>query len=524
MRGRIGGAAWLAIGTFAVATVINVVWALVDQDLPDYDAGRHLLYAVSYRDAFATGDLLYPLTSWDPGQLGPLTYVVGALSMLLGGIDDDPAIIAADLIFGGALAFGCYGAGRRAFGSTAGALAVVFAFGAPLVVSQLHTFLADLPAAALVALAAWLLFDSDRLTRLGPAAAAGVAIGLGVLTRPEVAVWLLGLIVVMLVRGAWRQWRGVLVLGVAALVVGGPWYVLRWDDLRDRADSATRANPGSVGDVQGLIPDRFSGQNLGWYSWSTLNIELFLPLFLLALGGAVWAAVRYVRNRDERDFTPELIGGYLTGYVLQTLVFTLKDPRYALPGLVYLCVLGTGWIAAIGPPRRRMLAAAAVIAIAVLNVATIDLGIGGTLRATLPGAPDPPSLPRHREIIVASNGRDIGLAATTPEDTGEPLLRVMEGARRDGARYVWFGGSDFPLFFAPAGLTFFARAADLNFVRDGHPEFLGPKDVSLIKRAVEPGFPEPCVRLPDGTGIYVGRGQEWRIPPSSYRPYCPIDD
>jgi 4-amino-4-deoxy-L-arabinose transferase-like glycosyltransferase len=521
LRERLDGWAWLAVAAFVCATVANVVWTLVDQGLPASDPGRHLVHSVTYRDAWTSGDLLYPLTTFADGQLGPFTYVVGGVAMLIGGIDDDPAIIAAAVLFGGALALGCHGAGRRAFGPAAGGLAAVFALGTPMVVAQLHTFLADAPAAAMVALAVWLLLRSERLERLGPSAAAGVAIGLGVLTRSEVAVWVIGAILVILVRGAWRNWRGVLTLGVAALAVGAPWYLLNWAEISERGEGAARHQPGSVGDQLGLMPERFSGQNLGWYTWSTLNVKLFLPFFLLAVGGAIWALLRYLRNRDSRDVTPELLGGYLVGYALQTMVFTLKDPRYSLPGLVYLAVLGTGWLGALREPRRRMLAAAAVVTVAVVNVAMISLNVGGTARVELPGAPEPPSLPRHRQVVIVSDGTWVGYSDTAPEDSGAPLLDVMREARRDGAKYVFFQAGDFPPFFAPAGLTFFARVAGLNYVVDGKPENLGPKDIVLVRRPSEPGWPAPCIRQPDGQGVWVGHGQEWRIPPANFKPYCP---
>ena len=111
---------------------------------------------------------------------------------------------------------------------------------------------------------------------------------------------------------------------------------------------------------------------------------LLTPLTALALTGTVLALWRFCRRRAPDDLTPELVGGALVGFLGITYL-TLKDPRYALPALVYMAVLGTGWIATARPPLRRWLTAAFGVVVAI-NFIAVNFGGVPSLSVKLPGA------------------------------------------------------------------------------------------------------------------------------------------
>ena len=136
-----------------------------------------------------------------------------------------PPILAENLVFATLLALGCYKVGRLAFSPLAGLLAVVFAFGSPLIAAQFHVFMTDAPEAAMVAVSVWLVIASEGFTKLRTCALAGVAVGLGMLTKEPFPIFVLGVGLVTLGRGGRRAWPGVVVFAAIALMIALPWYV-----------------------------------------------------------------------------------------------------------------------------------------------------------------------------------------------------------------------------------------------------------------------------------------------------------
>ena len=110
---------------------------------------------------------------------------------------------------------------------------------------------------------------------------------------------------------------------------------------------------------------RFTLDAVTWYGWIAVNNQYFVPLMALFLIGTVLA----LRKLRRRRHVPELLAGLAGGYLLVTLAFAIRDPRYTLPLVVFVAVLATGWITVVSRPLLRR-AAVAVLGIAVaLNVA-----------------------------------------------------------------------------------------------------------------------------------------------------------
>ena len=517
-----GGALALLI---LVVLAVDLWWLAADSALPLYDSGRWLGHAADWSALIASGDWLAPYNQFI--QMPPLVHWIGALTMAVTGVDDDAAIAVIDVLFVTGLIAGCYGIARRSFGPTAGLLAAVFAAGTPMAISQAHAFMLDLPTASLVAMSVWMLVESDRLRRPGFAALAGLCLALGMLTRPNFPLWVAGFVVVFLARGAWRNWRGGVAAVVPVLVIALPWYVKHYDALRYNQVGATAgteghssSGPGLTSVVYDLAPPRGSGTNITWYGWSLVNHTLFLPLTLLFLLGAGLAVWRFARTRLPGDVTPELVAGGLVGLLLQTFWLTLKDPRYTLYGLPYVAALAAGWLAWTPHRGRRIAGMAAIGGLALVNFVAINFTSFQPIDVELPGAPQPPSPPGHRLLTIL---KPTGYSYGRPSDESGGLLDVMEAARRDGAERVWFAGmEDSYLWFNASGLGFFARKAGL--APQGSAELHEERDVSLIRRFPAPGLPEPCLRLEDGSGVYVVLGQQWRLPLGEVRRYCPAGD
>ena len=97
---------------------------------------------------------------------------------------------------------------------------------------------------------------------------------------------------------------------------------------------------------------RFTLDAVTWYGWIAVNNQYFVPLMALFLIGTVLA----LRELRRRRHLPELLAGLAGGYLVVTLAFAIRDPRYTLPLVVFVAVLATGWITVVSStpaPARR---------------------------------------------------------------------------------------------------------------------------------------------------------------------------
>lgn len=506
-----------AAAALVVAFVAVTAWWLsVDASTPYNDAADHLLSAMFFHDEIQRGELLHALR--DQSFYPPATYLLGAISMFVGGVTVAAPILGQNLVYVPLLAIACYQLGKLLEGPLAGLMAVAFALGAPLVIEQFHVFMLDIPQATLVAVSTWLIVASRRFARVGVAALAGLALGVGVASKELAPFYLIGLVVCVLARGGgWRNWRGLLAFGAAALLVGAPWYL---EQLQlGHADRIFEA-AGEGRDVPPTAsPPLLSATNLAWYLWATLNGLLFAPLFLFAAVGVGAAVARVRRMRDEHDFTLELLCGLAGAWAVLTVI-PHHDMRYTLGLVVFLAVLGTVWIVRLaGAPR--LLATSLLVAAVLAAHAGATLGIGG--------GDDPRRLPGSR---IAINGEGVPPRDTVIVYANENFMVSRPRAEPDVlALFSWLRQHEMTAIawedqveawyepFDPIGLRTFARIARIGTLPEGLPTSgLRQGQAYLIRAHEESGGREPCVRFADGTGAWVrvglGPGRTWER-------YCP---
>ncbi|MGH2947794.1 MAG: ArnT family glycosyltransferase [Solirubrobacteraceae bacterium] len=484
-------------------------WLWVDDGVVDTESGRHLQRSWDAYLAMDGGDMLTLLDR--PTEYPPLLHFVGDVGAAIGGLDVESFIGAQDLVFIPALAIGCYGAGTIAYGRTAGLLAAVFALGAPMVVSVFHMFLIDTSQMAMAAVTIWAILASDRFSRTGVASLAGLAAGLGMLSKQNFPVFVAGLMAVVMVRGGWRHWRGLLAFALVAALVSATWY---WSEI-DRTLDLIRGSSSAVPATEAAAasnPGRWTSKSFGYYVWSTLNLSLMLPLTLMAVGGAISLSVRWLRRRGRDDVTPELVVGGLFSYFALVWI-ALKDPRYALPALPYMAVLGTGWIPLLRE-RWRVVAIAALGAVALMNVVGTVADSGAPVRISFPGAPK--SGLGERELTLYAPG---GWIAGKPETEGA-ALEVLRGAAADpNIDAVAFDPGANQSDFNHPGLDILSRVAGIPIAIPFDPE--DRRQVMLINRTPAPGNPPPCAVTGRGSQIYLARGSP-EVPFEQREIFCPM--
>jgi len=520
MMPRLGGmsreARLTALATLAFLGV-SVWWFTQETRTPDFDSATHALYSLTVHNEIAHGEWGALFREWN--TYPPLGHVIGAIGVFIGGFSMFSVILALNVVFVPLLAASCYGVGRLVAGPRAGLLAAIFALGTPMIVSEAHEAYLDPTQAAFVAAAVWGILASQRFGRWGIAALGGLATGLALMTKETSPVFVVGLLAVVLARGGWRHWRGLLAYAVPIGVVALPWYfdhrTLIHQLFLAHSAVANSVEPNPLG---GAYPTPLSLKSLTWYFWDAANIQLRLGLLLLFLAGTVAAIYSCVKHRGPRNLYPELLGGAFVSWVGMTLL-THKDPRYDLSALVYVAVIGTAWIVTARPRVRPWLAGVLLASVAA-SFASVAFGLGGQgyqLRVALPGAYDKTALGARYLTLYSTSGWLRG----APDNHDGNVLALMRELRRAGVKGVAFCCVN-PADFDIVGLQLFAIEANLPDLGTSPAELatLGPHDVFLLAHAWMPGEPRPCQTF-DGTGIYAELGNPLIKPFSQYEFICP---
>lgn len=488
--------AWGAIGAAIVYIALTCWWLSRDKSVPVYDAGAHLETAFLFRSMLRAGNLLGPFNYTE--VYPPLGYVPGVLASLIGGENVASPIVGENLVFVPLLVLGCYRTGRLLFGQTAGMFAAIFILGSPLLISQFHVFMLDAPMTALLAVSIWLLLASGDFARTRVAGLAGIAVGLGVLTKVEFPLYVAGLGLMMLLCGGWRNWRGLAMFAVAALIVAAPWYV---DHLSEfgRITEIAGTGPGA-GVPPGNAPPTLSITNLLWYFWSILNSQLLAPLFLLLLGGAIATAVTLVRHREAKGPRFE----FLVAVFLTWLIITISphhDIRYGMPMLAYFAVLGTGWI--VGLRRRwRALATAVLLLGVTANTLAMTVGVGREVTIALTRPLPATQQVADRIILYTRNG----FLVSAPRRDGD-IPGLLDALRHDGVKTVsWAFEQSRLADFSFEGILPLVQIAGLSQAFTTTPEFSNSTSVvTLIHQPITAHAPPTCTRMSDGTGVWMVR-------------------
>jgi hypothetical protein len=486
--------AWSAIAATVAFIAITCWWLTQDRSIPIYDAGDQLETAFEYHAMLQSGNLFGPLTHESVYPI--FAQIVGSLGAFIGGVNVASPIVAENLVFVPLLALGCYQTGRLLFGPLAGALAVVFVLGSSLLISLFHMFLLDAPLAAMVSVSVWLVLASEDFSRPGVSALAGLAVGLGMNVKVQFAPFLIGLILLVLARGGWRNRRGLVAFAVVALVVGIPWYAAHVSELGKMFELAS-SGPGTP---PGNIPPTFSTANLTWYFWSVLNGQLLLPLFLFAFIGTLYTIATLSRDRAKRGVRLEFLWGGFLAWVVITFVTAHHDIRYGAPLLAYLAVLGTGWITLL--PRPGRLAAIAVLGLCVAaNVLGLDFGVGGEVKISLPRALASTGEPADAVVYTTT-----GFLVAAPARDGD-VPGLLGALRREGVRTVtWSISQSTAPDFSFEGLLPLSRIAGLvPRVGEELQTLSSAEFATLIHEAAGARKIPACTTLSDGTAVWVVR-------------------
>ena len=336
---------WLLLGAlFALLCAVTAVWVSVDRRPPEWDHANHLERAVEcYRILSEPGHdrlrEILDVSSFYP----PITACAAGLLYFVFPI----VPLTAQAVMLGFMALGLaavFALGRQLFDSETGLLAALFFGTAHSVVFSLTNFQLDLPLASMVATALYALVRSEAFSRPGWCVVLGVTLGLGMVTKPPFAGYVLPAFCWTLwqaLRSADRRRRlgWLVVVLVIGVVIALPWYGPRVVGLPMQAANRSFKQAAGAGQAGYL-----SVESLLYYP-RVLPMQFGALASLLFVAGA-WAARRY---RESRAFL------WLAG-VAPFVMFSLiqnRNLRYVLPVLPAAALLAAVGARSLPPAWRR---------------------------------------------------------------------------------------------------------------------------------------------------------------------------
>ena len=294
-------------GAFFVLAAVAAAWWAIDRRPPEWDHANHLERAVLCERDLRTGDVraILERSSFYP----PLVIcLAGAASMAM------PIEAAGALVMIAFLGLGMaavYALGSAAGGGSVGLTAALLFGTAPFVVFSTLRFQLDLPLAALVALGLVALSATDDFTRWGRAALFGVVCGLGMLTKPTFALYLLAPAALLLARGRRRGLAGAALAVLVAAVLSLPWFGPRIFGLGAQLDARAFAQAAEAGHPDPLtlaglaFYPRLLVYQVGLGAAVLFGIGLVVAVarrrwFLLAAVVAPFVVLELIRNKNLR--------------------------------------------------------------------------------------------------------------------------------------------------------------------------------------------------------------------------------
>ncbi len=337
---------WLSLAALLAALgVVVAIWTSIDRRPPEWDYANHLGRALDcYRTLSEPGrDRLREIIEASAFYPPVVQCAAGLLYFVFPVV---PLTAQAVMLAYLAVALiAVFALGARLWDPAAGLMAAFLLGTAPFVVFSLLNFQLDLPLMAMVALALYALVRTDHFSRRGWSIGFGVAVGLGMVTKPPFAAYVLPPLLWVVwhaVRAPDRR-RRLGLLALALVLAGGlaiPWYGPRLLGLPMQIANRSFKQAAESG-----YPETFTSEALLYYA-RVLPTQFGILAALLF----VWGAVALRRERSIRAFLWTAIVPFALFSLIQN-----KNLRYTLPILPAAALVATaGWRALDLPWRRGL--------------------------------------------------------------------------------------------------------------------------------------------------------------------------
>ncbi|AIE74909.1 MULTISPECIES: phospholipid carrier-dependent glycosyltransferase [unclassified Synechocystis] len=454
---------------------LDRLWLTLDKTVPAWDQSNHLSYGLEYLQTLRSPELLsgeWWRSFWmlSP-KYPPLTYIVNAPFQAITGGGSDQALIS-NWLWSGILIICVYALGKKLFSREIGLWAATIMVLTPRLIHSRLIVLLDSPLLAFTLLSFTCLTywkeSKGRRAQWLWAIAAGVALGLGLLSKQSIIFYLffplLGLGLWSIWTKQWQRLAQLLVGLLASIPLWYPWYRTNWIYLFSTAQNSNAIPAGLEGDppINTLA---------AWtYYWQDLPNALSWVWLLPPLVGMILSLLNRFPSQLQipswRSARPGLLwlGYYYGGTYLICSAIQNKDDRYILPYLpivaIFLAFGLTRWCGRWLWIRWGTLAIAILVTIGNLFPIPGSDGIVQALGPSVLFRPDFVLPAPNTEVIAAAiettpeQRINLGVIPNTPAINpntlnyygavadfrayGRELSRNGEIIRRDQENFDWF--------------------------------------------------------------------------------------
>jgi hypothetical protein len=334
---------WLALfALWALLGIVMTIWVTVDRRPPEWDHANHLERALACFRTVAgpAPDRMHEILEASSFYPPVVTCAAGLLYLVF------PVVpLTAQAVMWGFLGLGLasvFALGRRLWDTETGLLAAFFLGTAPFVVFSLTNFQLDLPLAAAVAFALYALVRTEGFSHPGWSLGAGAALGLGMLTKPTFAAYVLPVLLGAIwpvLRSPGRRGAGRLALCLAvATALALPWYGPRLGGLPIQILNRSFKQAAESGHAEA-----FSTTALLFYP------RVFQPEFGLLAGLCVaWGLWALRRDRQRAMLWLAVLAPVAMFALIQN-----KNLRYSLPILPAAALVAAFGVRALPAAWRR---------------------------------------------------------------------------------------------------------------------------------------------------------------------------
>jgi 4-amino-4-deoxy-L-arabinose transferase-like glycosyltransferase len=418
----------LALALLVAIVVVDVSWIAREHRSPPWDQAHYLDVMWRYRTALNSNGLsalVHTIRGTDPNHAPLYPILAFPFSYLFG--DGVRSALVLNLLLLPILVVSSGEIAASIFGSRARLLSMFLVATTPIIVGLSHEVLQDFLLTTVVAVAVLCLLKARWLTRTSACLCAGVAMGIGMLTKVTFLLYVLGPLLVCGIAYVMSVWRraqpgtmagsktngfralrpGVVnslyMVGIAT-AIAAPWYVTNWSPTVDYLRSTT-SGPLVIG-VGPANP--FQIREVISFTQTVLEADLSWLLTIVGVVALLLALPRFLAwTRRREDLHENLMrAAFLVTWAgVPFSVFTFSsdhDPRYLAATLPAVAIIIAGLIIQI---RRTWLRTAMVAA---------AVGVGLFETALLTTAFHPPVLP-DSVVVGAPTG-----VATIPL-AGQPI-------------------------------------------------------------------------------------------------------
>ncbi len=336
---------WIVLGS------ADVWWMRHDHQPQGCDQAGHLIESMNFARTIQSFSLRGIWLEWNVefGKQGEFTYpplyhlITGVFMSFL----RRPALAAvvSNEIFLWMLLLSVIQIGKRGFNIAVGVMSAILVGLYSNLAQFRHEAFIDFALTGMISWCAWQLVKTDGFRQRRASAAFGVSMGLALLLKQAVILFLALpiLFVVLRHRREWGRdrWTNLLIATGAGLLTALPWFGLHW-----RAVLANLALNQRVAAIEGdPMPWTFIGAI--YYPWVMSCIQIGFPLFILAIVSALaWVFKHKIQATEEQHLTRGVIVTWIVGSLpFLTFLILNKDARYSLPVLPAVALLSCSIIA-----------------------------------------------------------------------------------------------------------------------------------------------------------------------------------